>query len=345
MFIDTQPLDNLADEQKNPQVANDKFWDQYDPSDPLTMTDTPTLQADSLNAFLSVVMQPREMVLAPIIPSQGLAMIYSWRGLGKTNVALGIAFAVATGGNFLKWQAPKARRVLYLDGEMPGRIMQERLTALVNEGGRIPDDNLFIVNGDRQQPGAMPNLATEEGQHQVEAWIEREGISLLVVDNIATLCQVRQDNEAASWQPMQGWLLSLRRRGVSVLLVHHAGKGGAQRGTSSREDILDTSISLKRPTDYVSSEGCRVQVNYEKARGLFGSDAEPFEARMEMTDGKAVWTMHNVENANLTRIRELIGAGLSLSEIAEELGISKTSAHRLKRQLEAADASSQRSDP
>ena len=34
----------------------------------------------------------------------------------------------------------------------------------------------------------------------------------------------------------QEWLLRLRRRGVSVLIVHHAGKGGEQRGKSRRED-------------------------------------------------------------------------------------------------------------
>ena len=40
--------------------------------------------------------------------------------------------------------------------------------------------------------------------------------------------------------PMQQWLLRLRRRGVSVLVVHHAGKNGDQRGISKREDLLDT---------------------------------------------------------------------------------------------------------
>jgi putative DNA primase/helicase len=35
-----------------------------------------------------------------------------------------------------------------------------------------------------------------------------------------------------------------------LLIVHHTGKGGEQRGTSRREDVLDTSISLRRPADY-----------------------------------------------------------------------------------------------
>jgi hypothetical protein len=59
------------------------------------------------------------MVLDPIIPEKDLVMLYAARGTGKTHVALDIAYAVATGGSFLKWQAPKPRRVLLVDGKMP----------------------------------------------------------------------------------------------------------------------------------------------------------------------------------------------------------------------------------
>ncbi len=72
-----------------------------------------------------------------------------------------------------------------------------------------------------------------------------------------------------------------RRRGVSVLIVHHAGKGGEQRGTSRREDVLDTSISLRRPNDYVPTEGARFEVHFEKARGIHEDRAKPFEAKLE----------------------------------------------------------------
>ena len=62
---------------------------------------------------------------------------------------------------------------------------------------------------------------------------------LLILDNLSTLAPSIQENEADAWAPFQSWVLKMRRRGVSVLLVHHAGKGGQQRGTSRREDVLD----------------------------------------------------------------------------------------------------------
>ena len=45
--------------------------------------------------------------------------------------------------------------------------------------------------------------------------------------------EVGLDNNTSA--PIQNWLLSLRSLNRSVLLIHHAGKGGQQRGTSRRE--------------------------------------------------------------------------------------------------------------
>ncbi len=61
------------------------------------------LRAVDIGDFLSMDIPPREMVLAPVLPSQGLAMLYALRGVGKTFVGLGMAYAVATGGTFFRW--------------------------------------------------------------------------------------------------------------------------------------------------------------------------------------------------------------------------------------------------
>jgi hypothetical protein len=69
------------------------------------------LRPRDLEEFLALPIKPREMILDPIIPEKGLAMLYAPRGVGKTHVALGIVYAAASAGRFLKWTAPKARRV------------------------------------------------------------------------------------------------------------------------------------------------------------------------------------------------------------------------------------------
>ncbi|WP_439402672.1 AAA family ATPase [Bradyrhizobium sp. DASA03068] len=256
------------------------------------------------------------------------------RGTGKTHVALGIAYAVATGTEFLRWNAPKPRRVLLIDGEMPASALQERLASIVAGTTVEPEDDMLrILAGDLIEEGGVGNLAAPEIQAKLDHLLR--DIDFLILDNLSCLTSVVRDNDAESWGPMQGWLLQLRRRGISVLIVHHSGKGGQQRGTSRREDVLDTSISLRRPSDYTPVEGARFEVHLEKARGVHGDSAKPFEARLETRDGESVWTTRDIEDVNLARVEALLDDGLSVREIADETGISKSTVHRLKKKLEA----------
>ena len=292
------------------------------------------LLAVNVVEFLSREIPPREMLLEPILPTQGLLMLYYWRGVGKTHTAVGMGYAVASGGSFLKWKAPNPRKVLYLDGEMPAAAMQQRIAAAAEASLARPPtaDHFRIITPDLQTEG-MPNLATDEGRTAVEEWIA-DGCDLLIIDNISTLCRAGKENEAEGWDSMQTWLLDLRRRGISVVLVHHAGKSGAQRGTSKREDILDTVVSLRRPNDYEPSQGARFEIHLEKCRAIFGNEAAPFEARLETQDGAAIWTMREIEDVKLVRAQMLFDEGYSVREVAEELGISKSAAGRLRKKQE-----------
>jgi putative DNA primase/helicase len=288
-----------------------------------------------ITEFLALAIKPREMLLDPILPEKGLMMLYATRGTGKTFVALGIALAVASGTKFLNWTAPKPRRVLLVDGEMPAAALQERLASIVASAPDIDLDpaNLKILAADLIEAGGIGNLASSEVQRELDQWLE--GVDLLILDNLSSLTAVVRDNDAESWSPIQEWLLKLRRRGIAVLIVHHAGKGGQQRGTSRREDVLDTSISLRRPADYLPAEGARFEVHYEKHRGFYGADAEPFEAKLEVRNETAVWTTRKLEDVNRARVEALLGDGFSIRDIAEEMGLSKSKVDRIKKSLAA----------
>jgi putative DNA primase/helicase len=283
-------------------------------------------QSVSAAELMTLALPRRELLVEPIIPARGLAMLYGPRGLGKTHVALGIAWAAASGASFLKWQADTPRRVLYVDGEMPASDMQDRLRLV----GSAPDTLTFLL-ADMQGPG-MPDLGTPEGQSVLErAWGE-EPPELLVIDNLSSLVSSARDNDADGWSVMQHWLLRLRRRGVSVLLVHHAGKGGQQRGTSRREDVLDIVIALRRPSDYEPKHGARFEVHIEKARGLFGTVTDPFEARLQADVlGVPSWSWQPLQDAEFARAIGLFADGVSPGDVAEEMGISRATAYRLKK--------------
>jgi hypothetical protein len=127
---------------------------------------------------------------------------------------------------------------------------------------------------------------------------------------------------------LQGWLLHLRRKGVSVLLVHHAGRSDNARGTSKREDVLDTVIYLKRPDDYDPEEGARCEVHLTKARGTFGDDALPFEARLDVIDGRDCWTCTILQDREKEQVLDLTRQEMTVRDIAAETGLSKSRVNR-----------------
>lgn len=284
----------------------------------------PSICAVSLDCFLQMELPPKEQILAPWLPAKGLCMVFAPRGVGKTLFGLGVAYAVASGGSFLCWQATKPRKVILLDGEMPAVTLQERLASIVQNAAISPPDGDFIrlLSSDLCEFG-LPDLATEDGQREIEPHLG--DAELVVVDNLSTLARSGKENEADSWGLMQSWALKLRREGRSVLFVHHAGKGGEQRGTSKREDVMDTVIKLSRPADYCATEGARFNVEFTKSRGFSGADAEPFEALYR--DG--IWSTRRLEDVRTTQVLSLKAEGMTQRDIASELGIGLATVNRI----------------
>jgi putative DNA primase/helicase len=295
-----------------------------------------------ISEFCKLDIKPREMMLGPIIPEKGLAMCYSPRGMGKTRLSTGCGLAASTATQFLKWKAPKPRRVLLLDGEMPAPALQELWQTTLASAPIKPAPGMFqIISSDLLEDIGIGNLADPKTQVEIDELVTQEGTELLMLDNLSSLTSVLRDNDEGSWQTMKAWLLKLRRRGISCFLFHHAGKGGDQRGTSAREDVLDTVISLRHPSDYRQDEGCRFEVHFTKHRGFHGPDANPFEARQHTTTAGYEWTMREIDDVNQARVAALHSDGLSVRDIADETGIPKSTVQRTVKKLsgEVGDAS------
>ena len=300
---------------------------------------SPNLRTVTFHELEAMQIPEREMLLAPVLPAQGIAMIYAERGIGKTHAAMNIAYAVASGGSYLRWTAGKPRAVLYVDGEMPATALQQRAKMIAQSCDKYILDSQFfrLLPLDLQELGVSLNLALPRAQQAVET--EMAEAELIVLDNISTLVNGGDENDAQSWDAMQQWLLKLRRMGKTVLLVHHAGRGGNARGTSKREDVLDTAIHLKRPEGYEPSQGARFEVHLTKARGVFGDAAQPFEARLITSqDGSVRWECSEIVDPELEDVMALTDEGVSVREIAAKLGIGKTKANELQSRGRAARA-------
>ncbi len=286
----------------------------------------PQLQKEPLSKInsaelLKTKFAVRERYL-PWLLKQSVNMIHAWRGTGKTHVAFGIAYALATKNKFLTWQATKKVKVLYIDGELAVTEVQERLQEIVlSAPGREIPDSLDWITPDLQLEG-MPDLSTVKGQTKIDALIGETEV--IIIDNLS--CLVRGDgneNDADSWSSVQEWALKHKREGRSIVFIHHSGKGGSQRGTSKKEDIMDVVMSLKQPKDYKSTDGAYFEVHYEKKRNIRGKDAEPFTAKLISEFGPQTWEVRSLQESTRDQVCKMDDEGFTPKEICAALGISK----------------------
>jgi len=286
-----------------------------------------------LGDLLTLVSPPRTQHL-PWLQEKSSNMVYGSRGVGKTHFSVGLAVALATGQKFLKWDVSKPVGVFLVDGEMALDEFRNRVT---NHLPEEPPASLYFLNSEvvYQRQHCDLVLTGQSAQEAITQILDdHPDIKVLILDNISCLFAGIRESKKEDWEPINAWLIRLRHRGIATILVHHAGKGGDQRGTSGREDSLDVVIQLNEPKGYQSEEGCHFELKFTKARSVKGDEVSDLDVRLTEDNGQLVWQCQPLEESNLERVRRLIEDGVKgTKDIAEELGISQGWVSRLKNKI------------
>lgn len=192
----------------------------------------------SVASWLTRPLPPTNWLLGELLSTTSRGILIGPTGLGKTNFAMALGFALAEGKDFLHWRGRgKPCRVLYIDGEMPRGLFQQRLRDAVRRAGNIPKTLFAFSNEDFPD---MPPLNTKAGQRYIDKVIEKlGGIDFIIFDNIQALIPGDlRDTEA--WQSVLPWVRDLTRREIGLLWVHHTGIEKTRGyGDSTREWQLD----------------------------------------------------------------------------------------------------------
>lgn len=243
--------------------------------------------------------EPREYIVEPFIATQSMNMMYAKRGIGKTFTAMTLALSVARGEDFFGFSVSKERRVLYIDGEMPTADLQRRLLALCPS----PPENLMIVPSEILFRNDRPiNLQGDEDRIRVNdllKTLEQQDMrpELIILDNLSSLTGGVDENDNSALDQFLQFLVGIRHAGYAILMIHHAGKSGSQRGASRREDLLDTSIELKDPPkkdedgeDLPTYPGAHFILWFPKTRDR-RPEPEEIELKLMEDRGQLVWTV------------------------------------------------------
>jgi len=280
-------------------------------------------------AFLKIDAPARVHHLFPWFWSGSYGLISGARGVGKTFFVMGALDAITRGAPFGPWECHEPAPCLYLEGELPIDDCKGRIRDVGLSGKRVAPLHILsdaYVCEVMKRPGGV-NLGDATMRAELRALFLDLGVKVVVFDNLASLTPGIDENSKQEWDQINRWMLGLRYAGISPWLIHHLGKSGDQRGTSGREDNIDVSIKLQRPTNYQNEDGARFVVNFSKRR--ISHHALRFVNDIELQfrpdeGGAYCWTFGDVQQNNRRRVVELLDEGVCQADIAKELGITKS---------------------
>jgi hypothetical protein len=268
----------------------------------------------------SLEIAPRPSLMGAWMKEGDLGMIYAARGVGKTWLSMMLAHALAEGRGLGEWgagvQGPGV--VVYVDGEMnlaDTVAREQQMTAM-----GFQSENLTFLHHEQLPEGRHLNLADVGQQEALLAEAKARGAKAVVLDNISCLFRDVDENDNNEWEKVSPWLLSFRRAGVAVVLIHHEGRnGGGARGASRREDMMHWVIRLESNSVTAGDDGAAFTSSFTKCRNCPGSEAPPLEWRV----GKG--GVECERGDDVEQMVALVRDGFSVcGEIADYMGWNKS---------------------
>jgi len=227
----------------------------------------------TLGQILSNPPTTPESLLGDWLSSNTCTMIHAPSGIGKSWLAMGIGLAVAGAGRISKWQAESAKKVLYVDGEMSAHSRFKRLE-LLSKKMTFGAKSLLWKNMNIIPPEAATKIDQKTSIADYQSLISENEIGLLIIDNIRTLADLKDENSAASWSIVNDFLKALRAQ-CAVIVVHHDGKRSGYSGSSNAITVLDNQLGLSSLSvsdcngQKIKEAGIRFSYKFHKVRDSF----------------------------------------------------------------------------
>jgi hypothetical protein len=194
-------------------------------------------------------------LLGDIITTDTKAFLVGRTGLGKTLFGMEIGAHIACGADFLHWKTHRLGNVLYVDGEMPGRLLRDRAQGIARRLRR-PLGNLLIFGRDIEDEvraiyPLLPEFAplnTETGRDFILMLLKLIGpIDLIIFDNVMSLVAGNQKEEDP-WSETMPLVMAIGWQNAGQLWLDHTGHDSSRQYGSStkswRFDLLGVMTPL-----------------------------------------------------------------------------------------------------
>lgn len=231
---------------------------------------------------------PIEWLRKPILPKQGLTVIYGASGDGKSFYALGLALEVAQ-------HSP----VVYMVGEgqygYPARVGAWCQHHKASEGGLYMHMESVSLSDETALETFIDTIAPTNPE-------------LVIVDTVARAMTGYDENSTRDMGLfIQACNRLMKRLECAVLLVHHTNKGGQEeRGSGALRGAADAMIRIYKEDDVILAECAKTK------------DAEPFE-----TEGYKLVSVEYQDKHGLLKSAVLLPADVVIATADSSLSVSQ----------------------
>ena len=285
-----------------------------------------------LDQFLLEVYPKPRHIIGPI-HSEHIVIAAGGPGTGKTNLAVKLAHAITSGRSFLGWHTPQQSSVLYVDGEMSGRQLQDRFKLYEWPNDRSPLKVVNAISWGASKGMSQPNLSEPEWQDHLCQWANDGDVVLL--DNVMSLVNVPGISFASDefWRTVTPLNLRLRAKGCTVIWFDHTNADGMPFGTRTKQWLADLVFTLntnEKTANFEETPGVAFTLMFKKVRGAKGPEHRDLDIEMTIDDqGKAIWCQTTRRQAEQDIAAELRAQGMTQRQVAAEMDISLGKVNKL----------------
>jgi len=185
---------------------------------------------------------PIDYIIGELITNSSLNVFYGEAGSKKTYSALSMAVAVANGKDWLGFTT-KQSPVLIIDEESGEKRLSRRLNETMKGMDCLSSGQLYFISL------AGFKLDKKEDVRTIESEINKFGAKLVIFDALADI----MDGDENSKKDVQPVMNNLRKiadnTDSSIILIHHANKGGGYRGSTAIKASSDLMIQVSSDLD------------------------------------------------------------------------------------------------
>ena len=179
----------------------------------------PCVDVVDVSELQDKTLPPMKWLIDDLLPVGGVVMLSAKPKMGKSFLAIQLALTVASGGEFLGFQAQK-HEVLYIDLETSQRSMTNRISMMTADAPK----GLYLMTP--QEVFEFGNIGNGF-ESQVDYFLEsHKGVKLVIVDTYGLIQGSRPSQyiyrqEYAEISHLNSWA---RKKGFTLVLIHHQNK-------------------------------------------------------------------------------------------------------------------------